>query len=260
MSKLLFSSLKLALILSSVLSCVTTNAKDIGGEHQVDVSLSYDDGLQSQLDNVIPELDRYGFKGSFYILPTSQTVRNEKGISLWRHAAKEGHELGNHTIYHECSVSKGRTWVKPYANLDNKTIAEMVDEVRIANTFLFLIDGQDRRRSLTLPCGDSITSDGDYSIAVKDKLAMYIYGRMLKKDHVAYYAPSGVSADKIIKFLDNSRKNKKIKLIILKFHGVGGDYLTTSKQAHETVLHFLAEHKEEFNVDTYYNIMQKNFK
>ena len=31
------------------------------------VSLGYDDALDSQLDHVIPQLDKYGFKGSFYL-------------------------------------------------------------------------------------------------------------------------------------------------------------------------------------------------
>ncbi|MCE0493297.1 polysaccharide deacetylase family protein [Vibrio sp. DNF-1] len=220
--------------------------------------MSYDDGLQSQLDNAIPALDHYGFKASFYILPTSKTVSGPE-VEKWRNAAAEGHELGNHTLFHECSVSKGRTWVKPYANLDNKTVEEMVAEVRVANTFLYLIDGQKRRRSLTLPCGDSQTSNGNYAQAVAKKLSTYIYGRTFKKEHVAYLAPSGMSAKKIIRYIENSYQNKHVKIIILKFHGVGGDYLSTSKKDHDKILTYLNENRERFKVDTYYNIMQRFF-
>ena len=35
--------------------------------YQAAVSLSYDDGLMSQLTYAIPALDKYGFKASFYL-------------------------------------------------------------------------------------------------------------------------------------------------------------------------------------------------
>ena len=42
----------------------------------------------------------------------------------------------------------------------------------------------------------------------------------------------------------------------LVFHGIGGDYLTTSKEAHEELLRFLAEHRAEYWTDTYLNIVR----
>src|SRR5690606_39633949 len=39
------------------------------------VSLAYDDALDSQLDIAIPALDRYGFKGSFYLTLSAEPVR-----------------------------------------------------------------------------------------------------------------------------------------------------------------------------------------
>ncbi len=64
------------------------------------VSLSYDDTLNSQLDNAIPALNKYDLKGSFYLSVANAPLRLR--MEEWRQAAKQGHELGNHTIYHPC--------------------------------------------------------------------------------------------------------------------------------------------------------------
>ena len=76
------------------------------------VSLSYDDAVPSQLDNAIPALDRHGLKGTFYLILAAETVRER--LEEWRAAARSGHELGNHSLFHQCSArGAGREWVKP---------------------------------------------------------------------------------------------------------------------------------------------------
>jgi len=64
------------------------------------VSLSYDDALNSQLDNAIPALNKYGFKGSFYLSLASPAFKSRQ--QEWQSIANKGHELGNHTINHAC--------------------------------------------------------------------------------------------------------------------------------------------------------------
>src|SRR5471032_1794735 len=81
------------------------------------VSLAYDDALDSQLDHAIPTLDKYGLKGSFYLQLSNPAVA--KRMAEWRAAAGRGHELGNHTLFHQCSRSQPeRDWVVPFRNLD----------------------------------------------------------------------------------------------------------------------------------------------
>lgn len=64
------------------------------------VSLSYDDGLESQLDHAIPQLDAAGMKGTFFV--TADQIETRLGD--WREAAAEGHELANHTVSHPCDL------------------------------------------------------------------------------------------------------------------------------------------------------------
>src|SRR5687768_4418779 len=74
------------------------------------VSLAYDDALDSQLDHALPALDRYGLKASFYLTLSNPAVAGR--MEEWRAAARRGHELGNHSLFHQCARSKpGRDWV-----------------------------------------------------------------------------------------------------------------------------------------------------
>jgi peptidoglycan/xylan/chitin deacetylase (PgdA/CDA1 family) len=64
------------------------------------VSLTYDDGYDSQLDNVAPLLDALGFKATFFL-----TVQNiDARVADWIALSKKGHEIGDHTLTHPCAL------------------------------------------------------------------------------------------------------------------------------------------------------------
>jgi peptidoglycan/xylan/chitin deacetylase (PgdA/CDA1 family) len=62
------------------------------------VSLTFDDGLPSQLSLVIPTLDSYGMKGTVYIITNNATTAGT--WAQWKAAAANGHEIGSHTLSH----------------------------------------------------------------------------------------------------------------------------------------------------------------
>lgn len=59
------------------------------------VSLTFDDGADSQLSLGIPALDNRGLKGTFF-LPTKYVT----AWNSWKKAARNGHEIGSHTMTH----------------------------------------------------------------------------------------------------------------------------------------------------------------
>lgn len=63
------------------------------------VSLTFDDGLASQVQLGVPLLEKYQVRATFYVLPfhVSQQVK------AWRAAAQAGQEIGNHTNAHTCT-------------------------------------------------------------------------------------------------------------------------------------------------------------
>ena len=80
------------------------------------VSLTFDDGLQSQLDLAVPILGESGVLGTFYVNPQDGY---EEDLLPWQEVAAMGHEIGNHTvqvaghlIYDRIAFRMNRTCIK----------------------------------------------------------------------------------------------------------------------------------------------------
>ncbi len=115
------------------------------------VVLTYDDAVDQHLDNAIPVLDSLGLKATFYITGYSASIR--KRMNDWKKIAVNGHELGNHTLYHPCVGGVGREWVTADRDMRTYTVTRMVDEARMNNVFLQALDGK-TKRTFAFTCGD----------------------------------------------------------------------------------------------------------
>ncbi len=217
------------------------------------VSLSYDDALNSQLDHAVPALDKHGFKATFYLIVAADAVRERMGE--WRDLASRGHELGNHTIYHACSGSlPDRDWVSEDNDIDSRSIEQIKSEVLTANTFLQALDGL-TERTFTPPCNDLVVKDGNYLPAVKQYfVAIKGQNNGMRKGAAPLYGPVGVSGQELIDYVKKNAKDGMLLNIL--FHGVGGDHLSVSAEAHEELLGFLADNRDIYWTDTYINIMR----
>ncbi|MCC2955101.1 polysaccharide deacetylase family protein [Massilia sp. IC2-477] len=225
------------------------------------VSLAYDDALDSQLDHAIPALDRHGLRGSFYLQLSSPSVARR--MEDWRAAARRGHELGNHSLFHQCSRKEaGRDWVAAHRNLDTTSVEQMRDQVLLANTMLAALDGR-QERTYTVPCGDTVAAGGDYLGAVRDAfVAIKVTGgngvidamHSLDPLAVPVAAPSGTSGAELIAIV--KRAIERGTMVNFTFHGIGGDYLSVSAQAHEELLRFLAANRRLVWTDSFITIMK----
>ena len=231
------------------------------GNIQAAVSLGYDDALDSQLDVAIPALNKHGLKASFYLQLSNPSVNRR--MAQWRAAAQLGHELGNHTLFHQCSSAQAdRAWVQAHRDLETTTVAQMRDQILMANTMLHAIDGA-RERTFTAPCGDERAHGENYLPAVKsDFIAIKagagsgIVASMAELDlhAVSVFAPAGLSGKQLIDLVKTAVA--KGTMLNLTFHGVGGDYLAISKEAHEQLLAYLAENRATIWTDTFLHIAQ----
>jgi hypothetical protein len=225
------------------------------------VSLAYDDALDSQLDHALPALDKLGLKGSFYLTLSNPAVARR--MAGWRAAARAGHELGNHSLFHQCARSKpGRDWVEPHRDLDAMSVEQMRDQVLLANTMLAAIDGR-QERTFTLPCGDTLAGGRDYLPAVRAAfVAIKVTGgsgvidamHTLDPLAVPVATPSGSSGAELIAIVKQAVQRGT--MVNFTFHGIGGDYLSVSAQAHAELLRFLADNRQLVWTDTFINIMQ----
>lgn len=224
------------------------------------VSLAYDDALDSQLDHAIPELDRHGFRGSFYLTLASPTVRLR--LAEWRAAAHRGHELGNHTLFHPCAKSQpGREWVPDWLDLDGISVEELQQHIQLANSMLHAIDGREER-TMTAPCGD-LHAAGEYYldavksgfVAIKARFGGVVSDmRGLDPYLVGVDVPVGATGAELIETVQ--RAAALGTMANLTFHGVGGDHLSVSVEAHEQLLQYLDDHADVYWVDTFVNIMK----
>ncbi len=225
------------------------------------VSLAYDDALGSQLDHAIPALNKYGLKGSFYLQMSSPVVGAR--LAQWRAAANMGHELGNHSLFHQCSGrGAGRAWVQQHRDLDTTTAMQMRDQVALANVMLTAIDGRSER-TFTAPCFDQLAAGQNYLplihadfVAIKAGLAEAVPASIPALDpyRVGAMAPVGLSGQELIAIVKEAVA--KGTMANLTFHGIGGDHLAISKEAHEELLAYLAANKSVYWTDTFLNIMK----
>jgi peptidoglycan/xylan/chitin deacetylase (PgdA/CDA1 family) len=213
------------------------------------VVLTYDDGLNVHLTNVVPALDSLGLRGTFYISDYFDGLKNQ--IPKWRKAAAHGHELANHSIWHPCEGGRaGREFVKPDYDLNNYTVKRMVNEVKAMNNILYAIDGK-TRRTFAYPCGDTKIHDTSYIDSLKNDFiaARGVRPEMLTAEKidlydVPCYAVNGQSAEELIALVKQAME--KHALLVFLFHGVGGEHnLNVSLEAHSRLLHFLKQHQKE---------------
>jgi peptidoglycan/xylan/chitin deacetylase (PgdA/CDA1 family) len=218
------------------------------------VVLTYDDALESQLDHAVPVLDAAGFKGTFFL-----TGLKLAAVPRWRAAAAEGHELGNHTIFHPCAASPDAT-DRRYTS-EAYTPASMLREIEQQNVLLTALDGKPTHGFAT-PCGQTVAGGKDYIEPLRAaKLVTYVRGVYTSPDdlradvgridpmHVPSRGfPEGVTGAQLIDFAKEAEAGGGMAVYL--FHGVGGDYLQVSDAAHRELIAWLAAHRGEVWVTT----------
>src|SRR5690606_15467522 len=199
--------------------------------------------------------------GTFYIVPARESVRTR--MEEWRAVARMGHELGNHSIIHPCSAhGPGPEFVPPHQDLDRLSVAQMKEQVEVADVFLQALDGYTGPRTYTAPCGDRDASDGDYTNAVADRFAgLNVAGGDVVPGppapdpaRVRAAGPADVTGKRLIALVEEA--GGKGTMVGFTFHGVGGDYLSVSKEAHEELLAFLAANRDKYWTTTFREQMQ----
>jgi peptidoglycan/xylan/chitin deacetylase (PgdA/CDA1 family) len=112
------------------------------------VSLTYDDGHPTCLDQGIPDLQKYGFRGTFFVTPGINDV--ERRAADWRGAARRGHEIANHTFDHPCGDS-----------LHGYTVEQFTKE-QTGKTEQWLNEhiGFDDERTYAYTCGETFLGSG----------------------------------------------------------------------------------------------------
>jgi peptidoglycan-N-acetylglucosamine deacetylase len=116
------------------------------------VSLTFDDARLSQVDTLIPILDRSGVKATFYVSPDKVEAR----LDGWKKAVLTGHEVGNHTMTHPCT---GNYPAFRWNSLEEMTLDGIAKEIDDAQQAIFKILGT-KPRDFAYPCGQTFVGRG----------------------------------------------------------------------------------------------------
>lgn len=212
------------------------------------VALTYDDALSVHLDYVAPALDSFGLKATFYAYANS--ISFYERIDEWESLVNNGHELGNHSLFHPCnSKAEGNKWVKSEYDMDNYTVNRILDEIRLANTLLQLIDGKSER-TYAYPCGDKFVGDSSYvSYLHSDFIAARgVTPGMNSLHNIDFFniraiPVDGYSYDELVGLIDKAKE--KEMFIVFIFHGIGDGHSSSfDKNEHRKLLEFLRDNRD----------------
>jgi len=235
---------------------ISNDFKWPGGYHAA-VCLTYDDGLDCHIDVAIPALDSFNLKGTFYCTGFSSSLH--KRLDEWQAITKNGHELGNHTLFHPCNGERF-DWVIPEYDFRTYTMNQLRDELFTANTLLMAVDGK-KERTFSYTCSDFEVNNINFVDSIRH---MFVAARSdgpipESIDQVdLHFAPSwGVvnpTGKELIDYVKRAQEQGTIAIFM--FHSVGGGYLNVSSDAHRELLAYLRSNDEEIWTDTFMNVMK----
>lgn len=224
------------------------------------IVLTYDDGAPSHLDIALPQLAEAGLRATFFL---NATLKAED-IARWRAAAAAGHELANHSLLHPCPA--GAFAMEPRLHTEGYTVAGMLREIAAMNAMLAAIDGK-TARSYGVPCSQSLVGGTDYTEALAGSgLVRFVRTGGPGDSVIAHPAaldrwrvpsrgfPETATADDLIAFV--REVEARGGLGVLTFHGVGGDHLRVSAEAHRGLLRYLAQHRDRIWVAPFQQVME----
>jgi peptidoglycan/xylan/chitin deacetylase (PgdA/CDA1 family) len=130
------------------------------------VSLTFDDGLDSQLALAVPELDRRGLRATFYVNPSGSEDLPDVPSSWrerllpWRTVHDTGHEIGNHSLLHPCSlnIETEHAWGIP--NLRDWSLERIEADVHEAQRRLDEVLTSEHR-TFAYPCYETSVGRGE---------------------------------------------------------------------------------------------------
>ena len=256
-------------VATMVLTFMSVAAQKADHSKQAIICLTYDDGLESQLSTVLPQLDSVGLKATFFLnsIPGSSKSdvigHSPEAVLGWTNAAKNGHELANHTLFHACPVKLG--WDSTIS-IDAYTVARIIKEIELSNDMLSLLDPKRKERTFAYPCNNSLIGNTDYTPLIKRK-RLVKYGRTggdstsIITDYKnldfmkvpSWHVWTGTSLNQLITFAEKARKMHGFG--IYQLHGVGGQVFQISIETHRAFLAYLNAHEDDYWVTTFTDAM-----
>jgi peptidoglycan-N-acetylglucosamine deacetylase len=195
------------------------------------ISLSFDDGRNSQVEGGIAFLDSLNTKATFYVVPSAV----EERLDGWKKAVISKHEIGNHSLYHPCSGNF--IWSKKHA-LENYTMDSMRAELAKANDLIQKLLGV-KPRVFAYPCGQKFVGRGINTKSYVPLIAeMFLSGRGYMEEtandpvftdfaQITGIDMDGKDFEQIFPIIETARKNGQ--WVVLAGHEMGENGSQTTR-------------------------------
>ncbi len=226
------------------------------GDRTAAISLTFDDAMATQLDNVGPILKKYGMHGTFFVVTGADDW--QKRTAEWKRLSSQGNEIGGHTVNHPCLLPQVKQHAQDY------TPAMMEAEIRDSAKTIQAEIGEQRGLTFAYPCGNM-----SFGPPTEQTRNAALYQRYVSEHYFAarsYSGPRngwggtvapdelsilsvpdlGFTADhgfpELIEMAEPGVRNHRWG--VFTFHGIGGEWLSVSTEALEELAAYLARHPE----------------
>lgn len=218
---------------------------------QAAVSLSFDDGMQSQLEIAVPLLNDRNLRATFYLNPRGTSLESDDWLerwSEWKVVAEQGHELGNHSLTHPCSRAFSDQLVERC--LETMTLTDIEADILEAERRLQILIGVSKR-TFAYPCYQDFVGCGPSRQSYVPIIAKYFVaargGGEYPDNHPLtcdlHYLWSlkaeYLRSAELIGWTE--RAVQRGRWLIVTFHGVDEGHLPISRYAFQEFCDFLAK-------------------
>lgn len=132
------------------------------------LSLTFDDGLDSHRETALPMLEDLGLRATFYVNPTggeddpALDASWQERLGRWSAAAAFGHEIGNHSLLHPCSlnIDTAREWGVEGAGLRDWDLTRIGADIREAQRRIETTFPAQAATSFAYPCYETSVGVG----------------------------------------------------------------------------------------------------
>ena len=214
------------------------------------ISLTFDDGMASQLAVAAPMLTRFDIQGTFYINPRDGF---EQTMTAWRDVAAAGHELGNHTIRHPCSNNHAFISETGRLALETMSLDEMAQEILETGRRIAQLAPQQHATSFAYPCyleyiGQGKTRQSYVPLVAQHCIAGRGRGEDANDPHhcdIGYlwsWQCERMTGAELVGLAEEAAT--KGRWGIMTFHGIQEGHLSITDRALETLCIHLSRHRD----------------
>lgn len=221
------------------------------GDRVAAISLTFDDAMKTQLDNVGPILKKHHLTGTFFVTTGKSEWSDQK--KEWRQLAADGNEIGNHTVNHPCLLKE----IVPHSQ--SYTPEMMEAEVKGAADEIMKTIPSHRGLTFAYPCGNMsfgptkdrtrnqalfVTDVARYSFAARG----YGAGSPESPEEMNILAipdlgsTAGKDFNSLLEMAKPAVAGKNWGVFC--FHGVGGEWLSITTETLDELAGYFKQHPE----------------